>query len=143
MEWMVTDGMPHIRVDIHGGVYRDGVRTAYTDLSAVHNNTGSFSKILDNIGGGEYSLAEAMVAETILAEALHGYFMHGDQWIKGRYIRINGCELLLLLPDHEVLSGEEMRGWEFYGDNGMWLKLGVKEPGRKEEDGKEKTEKRD
>ena len=123
MIWMIEDKMPHISFFTREELHKDGIRYAYEDLTSTYNGISDFVKILDGIYEGIYSLSEVMVAGIIVTDALDGYFIKENCWAQAKYIRINGCDVILLAFGSEALSGTEIAGFEFDGDNGKRYRL--------------------
>lgn len=123
MIWIIEDKMPHISFFTCEKLHKDGIRYAYEDITSAYNGISDFVKILDGIYDGIYSLAEVMVAGIIVTDALDGYFIKESCWERAKYIRINGCDVILLAYGSEVLTGTKIAGCEFDGDNGKRYRL--------------------
>ena len=82
------------------------------------------SKSLIKLISSEYEIEEAWIANG--STDSFGHKVKGLSYERSKYIRINGLDMVLLMNDYRVLSGEELSGCRFDGDNGKLYKLRTK-----------------
>lgn len=132
MIFMIEDKMPHARIFFHSGkplverVDKENLRYAYEDLTNAGLGVIDFVKILDGLCCGLYAPEELIIAGIIITDALDGYFVKEGFPQRAKYIRINDCDLVLLMQRNIILAGEEIDHCEFKEDNGKRYRFKIK-----------------
>lgn len=119
MMWIIEDTMPHVNLFTSGELKRIHMIEAYNDLTSAYGGIRNFVSILDGIFEGIYSLSEVICAGSIITDALEGYLINDDLWMKGRYIRINDCDVVLVCSPTFIYTGDELDTYEFDANNGI------------------------
>lgn len=122
------DEKPNINLSVREAISKEGIKSAYEDLTTAYHGIDDFVGILDGIYEGAYTLSEVMIAGCIILYALDGYFIKGDcgapeNWHPAKYIKINGSDTVLLTDSHEVLGGNDLAGCKFDGNKGKRYRL--------------------
>lgn len=129
MIYMIEDRMPHAHIffpswrPLAEKFDKDNIRDAYEDLTMACLGVADFVKILDGLCCGLYSPVELIVAGIFITDALNGSFIKEGVPYPAKYLRVNDVDMILLLNDHKVLSGKELVGCKFDGDNWKHYKL--------------------
>lgn len=97
---------------------------SYGHISNIEKDRDFPSKSLIKLISSEYEIEEAWIANG--STDSFGHKIKGLSYERSKYIRINGLDMVLLMNDYKVLSGEELSGCRFDGDNGKLYKLRTK-----------------
>lgn len=125
MMWIEESDVPNVNFFTNGEIYKSGISKAYRDLSTMWNGIRDFVSIMDGVFEGDYSLSEVMAAGVILTDAREGYLKEGDLYLKkGRYLRVNGCDVFLDISGEEILFDDELRAYTFEGECGRYATIG-------------------
>ncbi len=112
--WIEKNGVPNVNFFTSGQLYYSNIIRAYNDLKESYQGICDFIMIMDFIFEGNYSLSEAMVAGVLITDAREGYLKKGRSYLKkGRYLRINDCDVFFDDSSEIILSGHKLNGCIF------------------------------
>lgn len=132
MFWMLNDKMPHAELffgskrPVPEKMNKENIIHVYEELITAHKGIIDFIDIVDCIWERICFPEEVIIAALFITVSLDGYITKGEYCERVKYMRVNGCDMVISMYDHRVFTGEELSGFEFYGNRGEYYRLGTR-----------------